>query len=510
MSLIVQHSPSNQAASTPVDLQAIRRRVNELVSAGEFRAATETLETALASAPDNQQLLIMLANDYARLRRNDDAIECFVRARAVGPDTPYILGKLGRMYIKVDKNSEAVPVLTEALQREPEEEAHLRLLTQAIRKSGSPEHAVEVFRTLHEKFPENDGIALALARFLELAKNYAGAVETLERVRSRSGTNRACLIQLGALHTKLRSPDKAIGLFEEALSQSPDDLDTTRQLALAWKAKGDLAKAASLLERVRDARPNSVAPLKDLGQVYAAAGDQARASEMDALAAEVAARIEKGRAQIGASTAFPGRWQLLDECLRLANPEGLVLEFGVATGTSLRYVAKTLGTDIYGFDSFEGLPEAWEGRAGQGAFLQPKLPEVPANAHLVVGWFNETLPGFLAEHQEKVRFLHIDCDLYISTKIVFDLLTDRFSKGTVILFDELWNYTGWENHEWRALCELADGTGLSYEFIGHVPKAGQVAIQITATGRDRQSPPVKGPARGPRRSAGRASKKRRR
>ena len=486
MTLGVQQTSSEPARSTPADDLAIRRRVKELVSAGAFHEVAEMLETALASDPENQLLLIMLGNNYAQLDRDEDAVGCFARAQAVAPDSPAVLGRLGRLYAKLGRNREAVPVLTQALMLEPDNAVHLRGLTHALKKAATAEEAVDVFRKLFASFPENDDIALALAKFLELARDYEAAVEILERVRARSSDNRSCLIQLGALYTKPRSPDRAIELFETALRERPDDLPTIRELALAHWTKGDLAKAASLLEQVRDARPNSVSALKDLGRLYAARGNRARASEMNALASDAAARMETVQRGITSSPAFPSRWHLVDECLRLANPDGLVLEFGVATGTSLRYVAKALGTDVYGFDSFEGLPEAWESRAGQGAFLQAKLPEVPPNAHLVAGWFNETLPGFLAEHQGNVRFLHIDCDLYVSTKIVFDLLADRLTTGTVILFDELWGYTGWENHEWRALCELVEQTGMTFAFVGHVTKAAQVAIRITGMGRDRE------------------------
>ena len=30
----------------------------------------------------------------------------------------------------------------------------------------------------------------------------------------------------------------------------------------------------------------------------------------------------------------------------------------------------------------------------------------------VVGWFNETLPGFLEKHPQNISFVHIDCDIY--------------------------------------------------------------------------------------------------
>lgn len=42
-------------------------------------------------------------------------------------------------------------------------------------------------------------------------------------------------------------------------------------------------------------------------------------------------------------------------------PEGLVAEFGVFRGSTLRRIAEALpGRTVFGFDSFEGFPEDWD------------------------------------------------------------------------------------------------------------------------------------------------------
>ncbi|WP_051656756.1 hypothetical protein [Butyrivibrio sp. AE3004] len=78
-----------------------------------------------------------------------------------------------------------------------------------------------------------------------------------------------------------------------------------------------------------------------------------------------------------------------------------------------------LGQTIYGFDSFEGLPEDWFTAStdfNEGSLRQGKIPEVRKNVELVVGLFDATLTDFLEAHKENVAFMHIDCDLYSSTK----------------------------------------------------------------------------------------------
>ena len=59
------------------------------------------------------------------------------------------------------------------------------------------------------------------------------------------------------------------------------------------------------------------------------------------------------------------------------------------------------------------------------------LPKVKENVELHKGWFNESLPPFLEQHPGPVAFIHVDCDLYSSTKTLLDLLAPRIRPGTV-------------------------------------------------------------------------------
>jgi hypothetical protein len=84
----------------------------------------------------------------------------------------------------------------------------------------------------------------------------------------------------------------------------------------------------------------------------------------------------------------------------------------------------------------------------------------------------------LAANPSPVSFLHIDCDLYSSTKTVLHYLGNRIRSGTVIVFDEYFNYVGWRNHEYKAFAEFIAASGLSYRYIGVVPSYQQVGVVI--------------------------------
>jgi len=159
--------------------------------------------------------------------------------------------------------------------------------------------------------------------------------------------------------------------------------------------------------------------------------------------------------------------------------KGLICEFGVATGRTINHIADQLPSAIiHGFDSFEGLPENWRDGYLKRAFKVKELPQVRPNVKLHQGWFEDTLPPFLEQHSDTVLFLHIDCDLYSSTKAVFNAFRERIKLGTIILFDEFFNYPGWKEGECKAFMEFIDEMNYSFEYLTYCKTAHQVAVKI--------------------------------
>jgi hypothetical protein len=179
--------------------------------------------------------------------------------------------------------------------------------------------------------------------------------------------------------------------------------------------------------------------------------------------------------------AFDSDLSLLSKALELAEPNGLFLEFGVASGRTISHLAvNTPQTHFYGFDSFEGLPEAWRSGFDKGVFARADLPVVPPNVTLIKGWFDDTLPTFLQDRPEMpLSLLHVDCDLYSSTKTIFANLKDRMVPGTIIVFDEYWNYPGWRDHEFRAFEELLAETSIRAKPFGFVPSHQQAGFIVS-------------------------------
>jgi hypothetical protein len=180
---------------------------------------------------------------------------------------------------------------------------------------------------------------------------------------------------------------------------------------------------------------------------------------------------------MGAAPYFEKHPALVKHVVNLAGMPGMVLEFGVGRGKSIRWIGAYTDRTVHGFDSFEGIPEYWNGNAA-GAFAQKKLPKVPDNVELHHGTFDQSLPPFLERHAEPVSFLHVDCDLYSSTVTIFEQLGTRLQPGAIVLFDEYFNYPHWREYEYKAFQEFVVRSGATYEYVGYSVTGQQAAVRV--------------------------------
>lgn len=134
--------------------------------------------------------------------------------------------------------------------------------------------------------------------------------------------------------------------------------------------------------------------------------------------------------------------------------KGLWLEFGCYTGGTMARIAAVRGeAKVFGFDSFKGLPEDWRPNEGlgKGAFAVAQAPTPPEGAEYVVGLFEDTLPKF--NFNDMITLVHIDCDIYSAARVALKTTLPHMMPGTIVVFDELLGYEGYEKHEMLALYE---------------------------------------------------------
>ena len=163
---------------------------------------------------------------------------------------------------------------------------------------------------------------------------------------------------------------------------------------------------------------------------------------------------------------------------------GDILEFGVCHGTSIILMYKTLAeTDLnhirlFGFDSFEGLPDDTEGEWEEGLYsadYQRVKDHIKSSGVdcsrviLIKGFYENSLNDEVLKQYnlKKASLIMIDCDLYSSSKEALNFCVPLILDETIIIFDD-WNPHAQENKgEKRAFDEfLAENPFLKADCIG--------------------------------------------
>jgi hypothetical protein len=148
----------------------------------------------------------------------------------------------------------------------------------------------------------------------------------------------------------------------------------------------------------------------------------------------------------------------------------LWLEFGVGSGASINYISQFAnGGVVYGFDSFQGLPEKWIDGYEAGSFTRHgSSPPVNPNVELVIDVYSNSLVPFLQSQNKKISFVHIDCVVYSSTKFVLDSIKPYLDDNCVIVFGAIVNYPGFdgETGELKAFYDFLTEHSVNCEWIG--------------------------------------------
>lgn len=323
------------------------------------------------------------------------------------------------------------------------------------------------------------GSALALARGHWMCGDYEAAMEGFVSARELAPGDPDAQISLIRAATMVARDELASATLADALQRFPEVPVFQLHAALS-EVPGDIGKARKRLQAFRHD------PLcRQYEQALMAIQESLEPSPVIAADAQETARADSLRwvlRHASGSHVHAGLpTDVMLRALEAAPSIGLTLECGVYFGRSLRIIADRTAGPVHGFDSFQGLPEAWNDREGAGAYSTAgRLPAVADNVTLHTGWFEDSLPPFFAQNPGPIRLLHIDCDLYSSTRTVLMEAAPRLVAGSVIVFDDLLGYPGYEQHELRAFDEFAAAHGLAWELLAAALLGREVALRVTS------------------------------
>jgi len=169
---------------------------------------------------------------------------------------------------------------------------------------------------------------------------------------------------------------------------------------------------------------------------------------------------------LGAVPVFENRETLWERSLSIDSEDSAIsyVEFGVAEGYSIRYIAgknRNPNSIFIGLDSFEGLPESWGGLPAGTFGTGGRTPQIEdPRVRFIKGWFQDTLMDVLPLiDPNRNLIVHYDADLYSSTLFALYKI-DSLGRNYLAIFDEF------AGDETRALYNFLQASGASVKFIG--------------------------------------------
>ena len=383
---------------------------------GELEIANKLYKQASSIDPGQIEPIVNLANNLTKQNQFQEAYALYKKALLLNPLSALVHYNIGSLFLKSMKPQEALSWFWQSLELEENNASAWNSLGVALTDTGAIEEALHAYQRAIACDPAfEEPLFNVHTVLLDLGNNEA-AIEALKKVCDLDPENPAYTFFLGMLEEYLDKDSK----------QSP--------------------------------RLNA---LSNIQQIQA---------ELESWAYIKA--LHRSALLLGTNT------KTIELALAQAKLEGLVLEFGVYNGKSIRNIASIVNTEVHGFDSFEGIPENWNDEPSGSYSANGELPVVPSNVTLHQGWFEDTLPKFIKENSSPIRFMNIDCDLYSSTKTIFDLLGLQVVPGTVIVFDEFIGYKSWKDDEFKAFQETVDQYQWRYEILSFSFATKQVAFKI--------------------------------
>jgi len=358
-------------------------------------------------------------------------------------------------------------------------------LGSSLARQGKPQAAIRSIET-SLTFDPNDHEALnALGSAYHDLGDFHTAIGYFQRALARLPDYPEALNNLGAALKEIDQRQESAQCFQKALTLAPEMAGAAYNLASVVLNDRNLEPAADALEHAINTQPDFFRAHFHLGVVRYLQGDTDAAKrhfDKARQGKDCGPLLEswdyiKDKIDAGARL-FGETFETLGFAIDHATVPGLTLEFGVSFGASLRFIARRVPGLVHGFDSFEGLPENWGAeKAGQYS-TAGVIPDMPENVRLHVGWFDNTLAPFAAKNLGPVRLANVDCDLYGSTRTIFENLGDRIVRGTVLVFDEYLAYAGWHEGEFKAFQEFVSERGLAYQYLAFSLFSKQAVVKI--------------------------------
>ena len=260
----------------------LERQADTHLRAGQFAAAQQAFEDALALDPTSTDALLGLARAYSLAGEGTGAVE-FRKAEArlreaaeFAPDSPSPHLALGDLYLAYGRPDDAAEEYGLALELLPGDLLAMGRLGGALMVAGNADEAINVFEARTEQAPTDKGALLDLAAAYRAVDRFDEAETIYDRLRTLDPNDLGVMISLGDLYLEQDAPERALPLYQEVVRRTADRDQLAQaqdQLGKAYLRAGDITQASASADQLIATRPDLYRGYQLQGTVREASGD---------------------------------------------------------------------------------------------------------------------------------------------------------------------------------------------------------------------------------------------
>ena len=444
---------------------------------GNMDKAINLYEKSIHLFPNRPEAYSNLGNLLRKIDKPKKAEELQRKAININPNIPEFHYNLSKTLITINDLQEAHKSILKAIILEPKSSNYFHILGLILKRLGNLKEAeiyikksIDLNPNFIESYINLGSIMIDNLNFKEAEKYILKAIK-LNPSLAISNYN------LGAIYSNIGKINEARDSFLKVM-----EIDPNYSIA-AWNLYGlanSFTEAEMWLNKCLEMDQNYIDAKISLSAIKLHQGekklfnDLLKTKNKDHI---LMRSIEWVTTLTKMPKLFFNKLDLYDYLINKSEKNRPFYEFGVCRGVSFKYLIDAFGTG-YGFDTFEGLPKDWNNRYKKGSFSAGGIiPEIKGGT-FIVGKFEDTLPDFFNKNRPLASIINFDADLYSSTYCAINYCKTIIDENTILIFDDFFNNTNWEEYEYKALNEFCSINNFRYEVIAISYFSRQVAIRL--------------------------------
>ncbi len=239
------------------------------IGAEDYGAAIESLQKAIALAPEKAMSYQALGVTYLNMGQAQAGIDAYLKAIELDSTDTSSFVNLGRSYMNLKNYEDARQCFAKAHEMVPDNAGYMNDLARAQQYVGDTAAALETAHKALAVDPENLDVLIMAGQMSLMGGDYEKAAELLERVVVQRPEDKDTLFNLAECYRNLGKVDEAVNLFLKSVQKNPQDSDAWYRLGRIYEKQGKYKESIDALNMVVSLKATSVQGWQALSRSWA-------------------------------------------------------------------------------------------------------------------------------------------------------------------------------------------------------------------------------------------------